>query len=342
MLKFSNFFNYFFIFLQGEVGKGAFQELDQMTAVQPFVKLTRKAASLEDIPAALAAAYHTSLCGRPGATYVDLPSDILMSHPNPNQNGGPSLDSILSSHHEFEASPSHSSTAAAESAAVTAAMDLIRTAQRPLMVIGKGAALGRAETALQKIVNAWSIPFLATSMGRGVVSDDHPLCVNAARSMALGQADVAIIFGARLNWQLHFGESPKWAQDVKFILVDVEPSPRDEKLAAVVLQGDASTVAEQLLIASNVSLSSSSSSACAAWAESLCAKALSATMKLEEKLTESIAAAAAGGGPLNYSTTLRVIRDEIRAAQPQPIVVSEGANTMDNARLLLSPVLEPR
>lgn len=50
----------------------------------------------------------------------------------------------------------------------------------------------------------------------------------------------------RLNWQLHFGEAPKWSDKIKFILVDVEPSPRDAKKAALVLEGDAGLVAEQL------------------------------------------------------------------------------------------------
>lgn len=46
-------------------------------------------------------------------------------------------------------------------------------------------------------------------------------------------ADVALVVGARLNWQLHFGEAPRWAQGVRFILVDVEPTPRDAGVAQV-------------------------------------------------------------------------------------------------------------
>lgn len=80
---------------------------------------------------------------------------------------------------------------------VASAAALLRSAQRPLLVIGKGAALGRAEGPLRALVQGAGLPFLATAMGRGVVPDDSPLCVNAARSMALGQADVAVVFGAR-------------------------------------------------------------------------------------------------------------------------------------------------
>lgn len=177
---------------------------------------------------------------------------------------------------------------------------------RPLLVIGKGAAYSQADAALRTFVERAGLPFLATAMGRGVVPDTHGASANAARSLALAKADVAIVFGARcalllgnsgestaascsllgqqhsscndlaksfcpeagfqslilwasackpvthgvvmgrLNWQLHFGEPPKWSACVKFILVDVEPSQRDADKAALVLRGDAAAVAEQL------------------------------------------------------------------------------------------------
>ena len=68
---------------------------------------------------------------------------------------------------------------------------------RPLIVIGKGAAQSQADAQLRKLVEATGIPFLATAMGRGVVPDNHPQNVNAARSLALAKADVALIVGAR-------------------------------------------------------------------------------------------------------------------------------------------------
>jgi thiamine pyrophosphate-dependent acetolactate synthase large subunit-like protein len=69
--------------------------------------------------------------------------------------------------------------------------------RRPLLVVGKGAALSQADVALRRLADATGLPFLATAMGRGVVPDDHPGAVNAARSAALRGADVALIFGAR-------------------------------------------------------------------------------------------------------------------------------------------------
>lgn len=80
---------------------------------------------------------------------------------------------------------------------VAAAAALLRAAQRPLLVVGTGAAAAHAEGPLRELVGAARLPFLATAMGRGVVSDDSPLCANAARSMALAQADVAVVVGSR-------------------------------------------------------------------------------------------------------------------------------------------------
>ena len=65
------------------------------------------------------------------------------------------------------------------------------------MVIGKGAAYSQADAALRQLVGQAQLPFLATAMGRGVVPDTHAASANAARSLALAQADVAIVFGAR-------------------------------------------------------------------------------------------------------------------------------------------------
>lgn len=132
----------------------------------------------------------------------------------------------------------------------------------------------------------------------------------------------------RLNWQLHFGEPPKWSPAVRFVLVDPEPSHRDASLAAATLKGDAGAVADQLLAAFTATGAQSSaldSGAVQEWAGALAAKAAVARDKLEAKMQPT-------AFPLDYPTALRVIRDEIAGVQPAPVVVAEGANTMDQAR----------
>ena len=201
----------------------------------------------------------------------------------------------------------------------------------PLVVVGTGAALARAEAPLRALITSWQVPFISASMARGVVPDNHPLCANAARSLALAQADVVLVFGAPLNWQLHFGEPPKWSSGVKFIIVAPTgaATAHDAGRAAVKLAADPGAASAQLAAALP------DPPAWTAWTAALAAKVEASRAKLAEKLART-------ASPLDYSTTLRVLRDELAATSPPPVVVAEGANTMDQARLLLEPVTEPR
>jgi len=147
--------------------------------------------------------------------------------------------------------------------------------------------------------------------------------------MALAHADVVVVFGARLNWQLHFGEPPKWSAGVKFVMAGPQPPEHDIATAAVILEGSVKSIAEQLGSAIQVDLG------CQTWCAALASKAAGARTKLAAALERT-------AHPLNYHTALRVIRDELLATTRAPVVISEGANTMDQARLLLEPVVEPR
>lgn len=134
----------------------------------------------------------------------------------------------------------------------------------------------------------------------------------------------------RLNWQLHFGEAPRWASDVRFVLVDVEPSELDAGKAALTLRADAGAAAEALLAGLRDAASGAGpllpGAEQSGWAAALAGKAGAAREKLAARLART-------AFPLDYHTTLRVVRDEInRVPAPGPIVVAEGANTMDNAR----------
>lgn len=94
-----------------------------------------------------------------------------------------------------------------------------RNAKRPLVIIGKGAAYGNYGKELTEFINSSNLPFLPTPMGKGVVSDFHQNCVGPARSTALSKADVILLIGARLNWILHFGKSPRFDKNVKFFIL---------------------------------------------------------------------------------------------------------------------------
>jgi 2-hydroxyacyl-CoA lyase 1 len=303
----------------GEVGKGAFQELDQCQAASPYVKLAIRAKNPSKIAECIHQAYSASMVGGFGPAYVDVPSDVFMARE------GIAADALTSS-----LPPSQSTH---PKASIIKIVNEILAAECPLVVLGVGTATERAEVSVRKMIDALRVPFITSSMARGVVPDSSEYCANAARSLALSKADVVIVLGSPLNWQLHFGEPPKWSDQARFVLIDNKISRRDKSLARRFLEGPIGLATEALTEV--LGRSTLPKESWKAWRDKLGAKARLSKDKMELKLAKTV-------HPLNYQTTLRVIRDAINAVHPSPIVVSEGANTMDQARILLEPVNDPR
>ncbi|VVC92113.1 unnamed protein product [Leptidea sinapis] len=180
-------------------GIGGFQEWLQVESSRQYCKYAVRPPSQKLIPLHVERAVRTACAGRPGGEVdeekVSLDyynaGPLTLAHPDP--------------------------------ALVEKAAELLSKAERPLVIVGKGAAYGRAEEALRKLVDDTKIPFLPTPMGKGVVPDESPQCVSTARTQALLKADVVLLLGARLNWMLHFGQSPRYAPDCKIIQVDISP-----------------------------------------------------------------------------------------------------------------------
>jgi len=105
----------------------------------------------------------------------------------------------------------------------------------------------RAENEVREFIDKTQLPFLASPMGKGVVPDDHPLSVAAARTYALQNTDVVLLMGARLNWIMHFGLPPRWSDNVKVIQMDIEPEEIGNNVPAeVALVGDGKGIVTQL------------------------------------------------------------------------------------------------
>ncbi|GJN40269.1 hypothetical protein PR202_gb29463 [Eleusine coracana subsp. coracana] len=306
---------------QADAGRGDFQELDQIAATKPFAKLAVKATTIGDIPRLVFNALAAAVSGRPGGCYLDIPSDVLHQTLPESE----AAAAILAA--DSAASASYNPNHKTLDEGIEKAADLLRRAERPLVVIGKGAAYARAEEAIRKLVDTTGIPFLPTPMGKGVVPDMHPLSAAAARSLAMAQCDVALIVGARLNWLLHFGEPPKWPKDVKFVLVDVCEEEIELRKPHVGILGDAKRVVE--LINREIKDNPFCLARSHPWVEAITKKAKDNMLKMETQLTKDVV-------PFNFMTPLRIIRDAILAeGSPAPIVVSEGANTMDVGRAVL-------
>ncbi|XP_072288401.1 2-hydroxyacyl-CoA lyase 1-like [Eucyclogobius newberryi] len=294
---------------------GAFQEFPQVESCRLYSKFSARPSSLEVIPSVIEKAVRTSVYGRPGACYVDIAGDMV------NTNVKRSNVRVVS------CSPPPPISMATRGA-ISEALSVLKASKRPLIIIGKGAAFARAETVLKEFVETSGLPFLPTPMGKGVVPDDHPNCVAAARSRALLQADVVLLLGARLNWILHFGQPPRFDPNVKIIQVDLCPEEMGNNVRpAVALLGDITAVLSQLL----QSLKSDG------WKYSPDTEwwsALNSKIAANTKISQSLALQSTL--PMNYYTVFHHISELL---PHDCIIVSEGANTMDIGRTMLNNYL---
>ncbi|CAO2638008.1 2-hydroxyacyl-CoA lyase 1 [Lemmus lemmus] len=294
---------------------GAFQEFPQVEACRLYSKFSARPASIEHIPSVIEKAVRSSIYGRPGACYVDIPADLVILQENVN--------SI-----KYKECCMPSPVSMAETPAVCMAASVIRNAKRPLLIIGKGAAYSRAEDSLRKLVEQCNLPFLPTPMGKGVVPDNHPNCVGAARSRALQFADVIVLFGARLNWILHFGLPPRYQADVKFIQVDICAEELGNNVRpSVTLLGDVNAVSKQLL--EQFDKTPWQYPIDSKWWETLREK-----MRTNEAASKELASKRSL--PMNYYTVFYHVQEQL----PRDcFIVSEGANTMDIGRTVLQNYL---
>ncbi|MED6289844.1 2-hydroxyacyl-CoA lyase 1 [Characodon lateralis] len=291
---------------------GAFQEFPQVEACRLYSKFSARPSSLEAIPSVIEKAVRTSIYGRPGAVYVDIAGDMVNAKVERNEV------------RELSCCPPPPVSLAA-SAAVERAVSVLKAAKTPLVIIGKGAAYGRAEAAMREFVEGTGLPFLPTPMGKGVLPDDHPNCVAAARSRALLQADVVLLLGARLNWMLHFGLPPRFNPHVKIIQVDLCAEEMGNNVkAGVALLGDIGAIVTQLLTC--VCKDGWKYPSNTEWWGTLREK-IAANAKISKAL------ALKGTLPMNYYTVFHHISQLL---PHDCIIVSEGANTMDIGRTMLN------
>ena len=133
--------------------------------------------------------------------------------------------------------------------AVKRALDVLKGAKRPLIILGKGAAYAQADGTIKSFVEKSGIPFLPMSMAKGLLSDLHPQCAGAARSTVLKDSDVVMLIGARLNWLLSHGKGKSWGDaPKKFIQIDIEPKEMDSNVEIVApVVGDIGSCVQALL-----------------------------------------------------------------------------------------------
>jgi len=306
-----------------DLQQGDYEEMDQLAIAKPLCKAAFRVLHAEDIGVGIARAIRSALSGRPGGVYLDLPAK-LFAQTMDAEAGKKSLIQVVD--------PAPRQLPAPDS--VQRALELLKGAKRPLIVLGKGAAYAQADADIRALVEKTGIPYLPMSMAKGLLPDNHEQSASAARSYVLAEADVVMLVGARLNWLLSHGKGKTWGgpntNTRQFIQIDIAPTEIDSNVAiAAPLIGDISSCVAALLSG----IGSSWAKPPAEWTGAI-------GERKDKNLTKMAATLALNPSPMNFQSALGVIRDMVKA-RPDAIVVNEGANTLDFARSIVD-MYEPR
>jgi len=224
-----------------QLGKGAFQEMDQVAMMRPIVRWAERVYDPRRIPELVATAFRHACGGRPGPVYLDLPGDVLYHRVE---------DAEVAWAEPFD--PRTRARPAGDPDLVRRTVDLLARAERPVLISGSGILWSDAAEELQALVDETGIPFYTTPQGRGVVAEDHALCFSHARSTAFREADVIIAVGTRLNYVIGYAQPPRFAAGAKLVQIDLDPAEIGRNRAADIgIVGDAKAVLRQLVEAAD-------------------------------------------------------------------------------------------
>jgi oxalyl-CoA decarboxylase len=295
--------------------QGDYEEMDQLAIAKPLCKAAYRILHAEDIGIGVARAIRAAVSGRPGGVYLDIPG-ALLGQVMDEAEGAASLVKVID--------PAPAQIPAAD--AVKRALDVIKGAKKPLIVLGKGAAYAQADDLVRQFVETSGIPYLPMSMAKGLLPDTHDLSAGPARSMVLKDADVVIMVGARLNWLLSHGKGKQWGapHSTKFVQIDIEPKEMDSNVEIVApLVGDIGSVLQALLDGMGKDWMKPSEE----WTGAVKAKKDGNVARMAVQLQNN-------KSPMDYYGALGALR-KIIAERPDAMLVNEGANTLDFARSII-------
>jgi oxalyl-CoA decarboxylase len=303
-----------------DLQQGDYEEMDQLAIAKPLCKAAYRVLHAQDIGIGIARAIRAAVSGRPGGVYLDLPAKLFAQTMDAAA-GRASLVKVVD--------PAPRQIPAPD--AVKRALDLLKGAKRPLIMLGKGAAYAQADADIRALVEKTGIPYLPMSMAKGLLPDTHVQSASAARSYVLAEADVVLLIGARLNWLLSHGKGKTWgAAPKKFIQIDIAPTEIDSNVAiAAPVIGDIGSCVAALLGGIDTR-----------WAKPPTEWTGAIAERKDKNLSKMAATLAARPSPMSFQSALSVLRDQVKA-RPDAIVVNEGANTLDFARSIVD-MYEPR
>lgn len=295
--------------------QGDYEEMDQLAIAKPLCKAAYRILHAEDIGIGLARAIRSAVSGRPGGVYLDIPG-ALLGQVMDQVEGEKSLVKVID--------PAPAQAPAPH--AVARALDVIKGANKPLIILGKGAAYAQADDLVRQFVETSGIPYLPMSMAKGLLPDTHAQSAGPARSLVLKEADVVIMVGARLNWLLSHGKGKQWGppHSTKFVQIDIEPKEMDSNVEiAAPLVGDIGSVLSALLAGMGDNWVKASSD----WINVVKAKKEANIARMAPKLQNN-------NSPMDYNGALGALK-RIVAERPDAMLVNEGANTLDFARSII-------
>ncbi|HEY4316036.1 MAG TPA: oxalyl-CoA decarboxylase [Herbaspirillum sp.] len=298
-----------------DLQQGDYEEMDQLNIARPHCKASFRINRVEDIGVAVARAIRTALSGRPGGVYLDIPAR-LFSTTMPAEEGKKTVF--------VPVDPAPAQIPGPD--AVQRAVDLIKGAKKPLILLGKGAAYAQCDADIKALIEETGIPFTPMSMAKGLVSDTHPQCGAAARSMILQDSDVVVLIGARLNWLLSHGKGKTWGGPKKFVQIDIQANEMDSNVPiAAPLVGDVQSCVNALRAGLKGMAKPTE------WMNAVAERAAGSRDKLAAKLSTQTPV-------MNYHNSLGAIRDVLKN-YPDITLVNEGANALDNARMVIDQYL---
>ncbi len=299
-----------------DLQQGDYEEMDQLAIAKPLCKAAFRVLHAEDIGIAVARAIRAAVSGRPGGVYLDLPAKLFGQAMNA-ADGAKSLVKVIDPAPKQLPGPD----------AIERAIGVLKSARKPLIIIGKGAAYSQEDELVTAFVEKSGIPFLPMSMAKGLLPDTHPQCAAAARSLVLKESDVVVMLGARLNWLLSHGKGKSWGEpgSKRFIQIDIDPCEMDSNVEiAAPLVGDIGSCLDQMLNAMGDQWKAPPKD----WTSTVMTKRDTNVAKMQQRLGSDT-------NPMDFHTALGALRI-IMEQRPDAMLINEGANTLDFARSIIN------
>ncbi len=291
--------------------RGSLQEMDHIGVVKPITKYADAIYQTHRIPEYIELAVRHAVSGIPGPAYLEIPMDVFMADVPEEQT--PKIPRIRT----------RAPRLSPDRAEVREAVELLKTAERPMLMAGTSVKWSQASAPLNQFLNETKIPGYTNGMGRGTIPPDSPQFLNRSRRDALEKIDLIILAGTLLDFRMRFGQTIP--ADAKIIQLDMDATLIGQnRQTDVALVGNLANSFELLIEEiKNQSLELDFSS----WRDQLRAIEVEAEKKIEAALNSDET-------PIDPQRMCREVRDWL-ATLEDPIVIGDGGDIVATAAKIL-------